>query len=88
MNNFLDNFQLPKLYITEINEFDNELSVKEMSLMSIQNDKTPEKDKLTKEFFVTFRKDIKDVFLNSCRNAKRRKKLLDFFAKTGCHKAN
>ena len=88
MNNFLDNFQLPKLYSTEINEFDNELSVKEMSLMSIQNDKTPEKDELTKEFFVIFRKDIKDVFLNSCRNAKLRKKLLNFFAKTGCHKAN
>ena len=48
INNFLDNFQLPKLYITEINEFDNELSVKEMSLMSMQNDKTPENDELTK----------------------------------------
>ena len=59
-----------------------------MSLMSIQNDKTPEKDELTKEFFVIFRKDIKDVFLNSCRNAKLRKKLFNFFAKTNCHKAN
>ena len=35
--------------------------------MSMQNNKSPGNDGLTKEFFVTFWEDIKDVFLNSCR---------------------
>ena len=45
--------------------------------MSMQNNKSPGKDGLTKEFFVTFWEGIKDAFSNSCRTAK-----------TGCHKAN
>ena len=77
INNFLDKVQLPKLNITEINERDDELSEKELyiSLMSMQNDKSPGNDGLTKEFFVTFWEDIKDVFLNLCRTAKRKKEL-------------
>ena len=45
--------------------------------MSMQNNKSPGKDGLTKELFVTFWEGIKDAFSNSCRTAK-----------TGCHKAN
>ena len=65
------------LNFTEINECDNELSEKELyiSLMSMQNNKSPGNDGLTKEFFVTFWEDIKDVFLNSCRTAKLKKEL-------------
>ena len=72
INDFLDKVQLPKLNITEINECGNELSEKEldMSLMSMQNNKSPGNDGLTQEFFVTFWEDIKDVFLNSCRTTK------------------
>ena len=75
INDFLDKVQLPKLNITEINECDDELSEKELyiSLMSMQNNKSPGNDGLTKEVFVTFWKDIKDVFLNSCRAAKLKK---------------
>ena len=64
INDFLDKVQLPKLNITEINECGNELSEKEldMSLMSMQNNKSPGNDGLTQEFFVTFWEDIKDVF--------------------------
>ena len=64
IDDFLDKVQLPKLNITEINECANELSEKELyiSLMGIQNNKSPGKDGLTKEFFVTFWKDIKDAF--------------------------
>ena len=63
--------------MTEINECDNELSEKELyiSLMSIQNNKSPGNDGLKKEFFVTFWEDIKDVFLNSFRIAKLKKEL-------------
>ena len=43
--------------------------------MSMQNNKSPGNDGLTKEVFVTFWKDIKDVFLNSCRAAKLKKEL-------------
>ena len=77
------------LNFTEINECDNELSEKELyiSLTSMQNNKSPGNDGLTKEFFVTFWEDIKDVFLNSCRTAKL-KKGINHFAKTSCHKAN
>ena len=63
--------------MTEINECDNELSEKELyiSLMSIQNNKSPGNDGLKKEFFVTFWEDIKDVFLNSFRIAILKKEL-------------
>ena len=43
--------------------------------MSMQNNKSPGNDGLTKELFVTFWEDIKDAFLNSCRTAKRKKEL-------------
>ena len=77
INDFLDKVQLPKLNITEINECDNELSEKELyiSLMSIQKNKSPGNDELTKEFFVAFWEDIKDVFINSCRTTKLKKEL-------------
>ena len=47
----------------------------DISLISIQIDKSPGNDGLTKTFFVTFWEDIKDVFLNSCRTAKLKKEL-------------
>ena len=77
INNFLDKVQLLKLYITKINECDNELSEKELyiSLMSMQNNKSPGNDGLTKEFFVTFWEDVKGVFFNSCRRAKHKKEV-------------
>ena len=56
INDFLDKVQLPKLNITESNECDNELSEKELyiSLMSMQKNKSPGNDGLTKEFFCSF----------------------------------
>ena len=47
-----------------------------MSLMSMQNNKSPGNDGLIKEFFVTFWGDIKDTFLNSCCTAKLKKELI------------
>ena len=65
INDFLDKVQLPKVNMTEINECDNELSEKEsyISLMSMQNNELSGNDGLTKDFFVTFWENIKDVFL-------------------------
>ena len=42
---------------------------------NMQKNKSPGNDGLTKEFFVAFGEDIKDVFLNSCRKAKLKKEL-------------
>ena len=54
--------QLQKLNIIEINESDNEKKELNMSLMRMQNNKSPGNDGLTTEVFVTFWEDIKDVF--------------------------
>ena len=56
IKNFFDKVHLPKLNITEINECDDELSKKELYifLLSMENNKSPENDGLTKEFFVAF----------------------------------
>ena len=43
--------------------------------MSMQNNKSPGNDGLTKEFFVTFWEDMKDIFLNSCCKTKLKKEL-------------
>ena len=53
------------------------LSEKELyiSLMSMQKNKSIGNNRSTKEFFAAFWEDIKDVFLNSCRTAKLKKKL-------------
>ena len=44
-----------------------------MYLMSMQNNKSPGHNGLTKEFIVTFWDDIKNVFLILCRTAKLKK---------------
>ena len=40
------------------------------SLKSIQNDKSPGNDGLTKEFYVTFWKELKEIFVDSVLEAK------------------
>ena len=64
INDFLGKGQLPKLNITEINECDDELSEKELyiCLISMLNNKSPGKNGLTIELFVTFWEGIKDAF--------------------------
>ena len=59
-----DKVQLPKFNFNEINECNNELSgeVLYMSLLSMWNNKSLGNDGQTKEFFVTFWEDKKDIF--------------------------
>ena len=40
------------------------------SLKSIQNDKSPGNDGLTKEFYVTFWNELKEIFVDSVPEAK------------------
>ena len=40
-----------------------------VALKSIPNNKTPQNNGLSKEFYETFREDIKDVFINSLKQA-------------------
>ena len=40
------------------------------SLKSMQNDKSPGNDGLTKEFYVTFWKELKEIFVDSVPEAK------------------
>ena len=44
-------------------------------MKSMENDKFPGNDGLTKEFFVTFWDDIKATFISSLKQAKERKEL-------------
>ena len=51
---------------------DIELTEKDIyySMKSIENDKSPENDGLTKEFYITFWDDIKATFISSLKQAK------------------
>ena len=53
INAFLDKVKLSKLSFNEISEYEKELAEKELlkSLLSMQNNKSPGNDELTKEFF-------------------------------------
>ena len=56
---------------------ENDLTEDELliSLKSMQNNKTPGNDRLTKEFYKTFCNEIKYVFLNSLKQAKEKSQL-------------
>ena len=56
---------------------ENDLTEDELliSLKSMQNNKTPGNDRLTKQFYKTFCNEIKYVFLNSLKQAKEKSQL-------------
>ena len=64
INSFLDNISLPVINNDFFNLCENDLTEDELliSLKSMQNDKTPGDDGLTKEFYETFWNEIKHVF--------------------------
>ena len=62
---FLDNISLPVINNDFFNLCENDLAKNELliTLKSMQNNKTPDNDGLTKEFYETFLNEIKNVFL-------------------------
>ena len=77
INHFLNTLDIPELSSDQIILCDIELTKKYLydSMKSMENDKTPGSDGLTKEFYVTFWDDIKATFVSSLKQAKERKEL-------------
>ena len=46
-----------------------------MALLGIENNKSPDNDAVTKEFYVFFRDEIKELFINSSSTALEKKEL-------------
>ena len=74
---FLGNISLPVINNDFFNFCENDLNENEflISLKSMQNNKTPGNDGLTKEFYETFWNEIKYVFLKSLKQAKEKGQL-------------
>ena len=74
-NHFLNTLDIPKLSTDQIILRHIELTEKDLcdSMKSMENDKSPGNDGLTKEFYVTFWDDIKATFISSLKQAKERK---------------
>ena len=77
VNHFLNTLDISKLSTDQITRFNIELTEKDLygSMKSMENDKSPGNDGLTKEFYVTFWNDIKATFISSLKQAKERKEL-------------
>ena len=74
---FLDNISLAVINNDFFNLCENDLTEDELliSLKSMQNNKTPGNDGLTKEFYEAFWNEIKHVFLKSLKQAKEKGQL-------------
>ena len=73
----MDNISLPLINNEFFNLCENDLTEDELliSLKSMQNNKTPGNDGLTKEFYETFWNEIKYVFLKSLKQVKEKGQL-------------
>ena len=73
----MDNISLPLINNEFFNLCENDLTEDELliSLKSMQNNKTPGNDGLTKEFYEAFWNEIKHVFLKSLKQAKEKGQL-------------
>ena len=77
INHFINTLDIPKHFTEQVVLCDIELTEKDLhdSMKSMENDKSPRNDGLTKEFYVTFWDDIKLTFISSLKQAKERKEL-------------
>ena len=80
---------MPSLSEEQKNICEGFLTEKEIfnSLISFENIKSPGNDGFTKEFYITFWDDLKDIFLRSLQDSKRLKELC-FFIKTSNYQAD
>ena len=83
-NHFLNTLDIPKLSTDQIILRDIELTEKDLydSMKSMENDKSPGNDGLTKKFFAIFWDNIKVNFIPSIKQAKERKELSIFQSQT------
>ena len=74
---FLNEFFAPKLNYEDARICEGDLNELELlkALKSMQNNKSPGNDRLTKEFYETFWNEIKHPFMNSIMEAREKKKL-------------
>ena len=72
IKDFLNVIDVPKLSEDQVKLCEEDLTEKDLykSLRSMQNDKSPGNDGLTKEFYETFWNDLIEIFVNSVREAK------------------
>ena len=77
MCKLLSDLEVPTLSDEQKNSCEGNLTEKEIydSLISFENNKSPGNDGFTKEFYVTFWEDIKEIFLNSLQESKHKKEL-------------
>ena len=72
ITNFLRHLNIPKLPEGKSKLCEEDLTEKDLyhSLKSMQNDKSPGNDGLTKEFYETFWNELKEIFVDSVLEAK------------------
>ena len=72
IKDFLNGIDVPKLSENQVKPCEEDLTEKDLynSLRSMQNDKSPVNDGLTKEFYETFWDELKKIFVNSVKEAK------------------
>ena len=72
IKNFLRQLNIPKLPEDKSKLCEEDLTEKDLydSLKSMQNDKSPGNDGLTKEFYETFWNELKEIFVDSVLEAK------------------
>ena len=70
-NTLLESTSLPSVTNHQKVFYDNDLTNKELfdALTGIPNNKSPDNDRLTREFHETFWDELKDCFINSIRLA-------------------
>ena len=74
---FLRHFNIPKLSEDESKLCEEDLTENNLydSLKSMQNDKSPGNDGLTKEFYETFWNELKEIFVDSVLETKEERHL-------------
>ena len=72
MENFFSDVNIPKLSENQVKLCEENLTEKDLynSLKSMQSDKSPGNDGLTKEFYETFWTEPKEIFVDSVVEAK------------------
>ena len=74
MENFFSDVDIPKLSENQAKLCEYDLTEKSLcnSLKSMENDKSPSNDGLTKEFHETFCNQLKEIFVSSVSEAKKK----------------